>query len=237
MHGRKVRNDDSEDIGINRKRLVRNRNPMKTKPPQIQQEPREVRCANPNCTFTTRKEHGKLFRVDYMSNVGVYCTKCVESIEKKWTCPYCRSIYTDIGRSAMKDVKTWINCDNRMCGRWTHLECEQEIRRLEDLKLCIEDENHVFYCSDCFESNLGSRCEAKEPEGKQRAIIQKAGNSSSSAEIEQQQPVPVVHCIHDLRSVLKATNKYDQVTNQPFYYLYSESYETVGRLLTNSRMV
>ncbi len=224
---------DQESIGIGRKRLVRNRTALKTKA-SAAPEPRDQKCANPNCLFVSKKDLGKLLKVKNPEYTGSFCAKCVEAIEKKWTCSFCRGIYTDDHRSAQVDQKTWIECENKPCGKWTHLDCEQDHRRQEDLTMYVNDSKQKFYCSECYDS-----CRDVLPPAETQPPASKKKSESISLSLVADQPptqVPDQNTINDLRSCLKPTSKFDQLTNQQFFYLYSENYQPIGKLASESSL-
>jgi len=214
--------EEKEDIGISRKRLIRNRQNYSER---YQQDSSATKCSNPNCSFVSRRDLGRLTRMKYLSEAGNYCEGCCVAIRNKWTCPHCNSIYTDPAHSQGKDLFTWIKCDNKKCERWTHLQCEEKIT-LQDLKHCVNDSSIKFYCSDCSE-NLkpieSPSCNKKKPE---------------LPPLKSPEPIlgPIITDKAELKSLLSTVNKFDQCTSYSYLYPFSEGFQFITKLAQESRL-
>lgn len=100
---------------------------MKTLKPRRGRQPREnisISCSNFNCTLV-KKVGMKWSKVKFPSETSMhYCEDCSKSIKKKWTCHFCKNLYTSPSHSKGADSYEWIKCDSSKCGRWTHIQCE-----------------------------------------------------------------------------------------------------------------
>ena len=215
------RADGRDDIGISKKRLIRNRQTFveKTTPDQ-----KESRCANLNCSVVLKKEAGRLYKTKYLNETALYCEDCNTSIRKKWTCLFCKAIYTTVQHSANNDDHVWINCENKKCRRWTHLGCEAA-HRMQDLNVYINNENYKFYCSECNEhakviENIVAPRKQTEP-----AIVKPPV----------QQFLPSLEDLKEFRQAMTVHSRFEQLTNTPYFYLYSETYQPIGKLLAESK--
>lgn len=183
----------------------------------------DLRCANQTCSVLGKKEKVRMFKIKYLGECSTYCEGCSLAIRNKWTCSFCKAIYTDSSHSQKKDLFTWINCDNKKCGRWTHLECEEKARG-KDLKKCLADPNFLFYCSGCTEVS---------PKGQEHSHTKKKPVQA----LHKQE----IHMAHDLaekttlQSVLDGNNKFEEMTSFIFLYRYSEMYQSVERLVEESK--
>lgn len=219
--GTDQKGDIPSDIGISRKRLIRNRHSFVEKQTPDQ---KETKCSNANCSVVFKKDNPRLYKARLFSETAYYCEDCSTSIRKKWTCPFCKSIYTNPAHSTNKDAQTWIHCDGKKCGRWTHLECEGK-HRMQDLKSCINDDAYKFYCSDCFEL-LKSHDYAPSTRKNSEYACTKA---------EVQVVLPSTADIADYHRTMASTSKFELLTNYPYFYLYSEAYQPISRLVQDSR--
>lgn len=213
--------DPSNDIGISRKRLIRNRQSFAEKQTPDQ---KETKCSNVNCSVVFKKDTPRLYKARLFSETAYYCEDCSTSIRKKWTCPFCKSIYTNPGHSTNKDAQTWIHCDGKKCGRWTHLECEGK-HRMQDLKSCINDDSYKFFCSDCFDTFTSQEFTPSTRKNSEYAC----------SKIETQQVAPSTADFKDYRRLMASTSKFELLTNYPYFYLYSEAYQPISRLVQESR--
>lgn len=210
------RHDSKEDIGISKKRLIRNRQSFAEKPTPDQ---KENKCANQNCNVVFRKDTSRFYKTKYLNETGMYCEKCNTAIRKKWTCLFCKAIYTE--HSAHNDNDVWINCENKKCRRWTHLGCEGS-HRMQDLNAAIDNDNFKFYCSECNHD--------------QAKLLENIVIPRKQIEVPVQKPLvpqilPSLDDLREFRQLLSATSRFDQLTNTPYFYLYSETYQPISKLV------
>lgn len=212
------RPDLKEDIGISKKRLIRNRQSFAEK---CTPDQKENKCSNNNCNVVFKKEACRLYKTKYLNETAMYCEDCNTSIRKKWTCLFCKAIYTEPSHSANNDNDTWINCENKKCRRWTHVGCEGT-HRMQDLNLVINnDDNYKFYCSECYD---------------QPKTLENTAAPRKLMETPVQKPItpqilPSAEDVKEFRQAMTIHNRFDQLTNTPYFYLYSETYQPIGKLL------
>jgi hypothetical protein len=215
------RPDIKEDIGISKKRLIRNRQSFAEK---CTPDQKENRCSNNNCNVVFKKEACRLYKTKYLNETALYCEDCNTSIRKKWTCLFCKAIYTEPTHSANNDNDVWINCENKKCRRWTHLGCEGS-HRMQDLNAVINNENYKFYCSECNDH-------LKTPEN--IVPLRKPVEPPVQKPV-MQQVLPSQEDFKEFRQAMTINNRFDQFTNTPYFYLYSETYQPIGKLLAEKQ--
>lgn len=216
------RADVKEDIGISKKRLIRNRQSFAERATPDQ---KENKCANMNCNVVFKKEAVRLYKTKYLNETALYCEDCNTAIRKKWTCLFCKAIYTEPNHSTNSDNDVWINCENKKCRRWTHLGCEGS-HRMQDLNLVINNDNYKFYCSECNE---------------QLKAFESIAAPRKPVELPVQKPtvpqvIPTLEDVKEFRQSMIVQNRFDQLTNTPYFYLYSETYQPIGKLLAESKL-
>ena len=98
--------------------------------------------------------------------------------------------------------------------------------------MCIKDSKQKFFCSECFDS-----CKETPPPAETLPVASKKKSETLPCNLAAEQGPQQAsdpNAISDLRSCLKPCSKFDQLTNQQFFYLYSENYQLVAKLVNES---
>lgn len=188
-------------------------------------EYRDSRCANPSCSITTKLEPNAKFqrmKNPFSSKTELFCESCAEAIKSKWICQFCQGIY-----SATNEENTWAQCDNKKCGKWAHLNCEAKING-EDIAVYLNESSKKFFCNNCLPNY--------QTDHNKRKFEQ---STSSKGYPEEALPHHVQAVVAadplEVRVFLTPQNRFQTYTEYQYVYLYSEAYQPITKVVSDSR--
>lgn len=204
------------------------RPPARKRKPQFEVEAAaevQRKCANGNCGHLLRGDESSLVKTSYLTGPDYFCEPCAHAIAKRWNCPFCAAIYTDPSHALEKDPYTWVNCDEKKCGRWTHVECEEH-HRGQEIARFLNDPNYKFFCSDCI------------ARPKPHADWPSTGKKRTGSTVIKAETLPTIATPEDpvcgerplFRDFFQVLNRCDQLTSFSYTYMYSDHYVAADRL-------
>lgn len=189
-------------------------------------EYRDSRCANPSCSITTKLEPNAKFqrmKNPFSSKTELFCESCAEAIKSKWICQFCQGIY-----SATNEENTWVQCDNKKCGKWAHLNCEAKING-EDIAVYLTESSKKFFCNNCLPNYQSDHNKRKFEQ-----------STSSKGYPEETLPHHVQAVVAadplEVRVFLAPPNRFQTYTEYQYVYLYSEAYQPITKVVSDKAM-
>lgn len=187
----------------------------------------EISCSNYNCTHIKAPNSKKWYKLkfpDADQNPKYYCSSCSRSIKKKWCCQFCNGIYTDPSHSKGADMLEWIQCDSSKCKRWTHIECE---KRHGTVIKALDNSSFKYYCPSCREQGKKNNTKMRNDYSRLRSSMKNAKKSKNKKIVELKKTKEQSFGFRAFRR--------KEETSPEVTYVYSENYQTIGKLLKQSK--
>lgn len=129
-------------------------------------------------------------------------------MRNNWVCPYCKEIFLE-GNNKQENTD-WVGCDNELCSRWTHIECEAQ-KGDPQIKMKLRNQSFQYKCPSC------------------------RNKSNKLFSRKNQRKTQKIQNFQELKKVMIPKKSKKNVNSINYYYIYSDTYKTIEKLLNSNQ--